>query len=117
MQERPGHVVWVPGLGEQRHESHERGRCLLREAPERLTPDIGTLPGQEVQHLAGCRRLVAEHVHQRVGKDVSPQHPPEFRRAGGLLTGNEFGDPRHRLVVHTRVASPASSCGDGSGSE
>ena len=106
MQERPGHVVRVPGLREQRDEPRERGRRLLREAPERLTPVVGTLPGQQVQHLAGCGRPVAEHVHQRVREDVSPQHPPEFRRVGDLLAGDELGDLRHRLVVHTRVAQP-----------
>ena len=106
MQERQGHVVRVPGLGEQRDEPRERGRRLPREAPERLTPVIGTLPGQQVQHLVGRGRLVAEHVHQRVREDVSPQHPPELRRVGDLLAGDELGDLRHRLVIHPRVAQP-----------
>ena len=83
MQERPGHVVRVPGHGEQRDEPRECGRRLPRGAPERLTPGIGALPGQQIQHLAGGGRFVAEHVHQRVREDVSPQHPPQLRRVGG----------------------------------
>ena len=104
VQERQGHVVRVPGLGKQRHEPRQRGRRLPREAPERLAPVVGTLAGQQVQHLIGRGRPVAEHVHQRVRQDVRPQHPPELRRVRDLLTGDELDDLRHRLLVHPRIA-------------
>jgi len=82
----------------------EEAAKVPRESPERLAPVVGTLPGQQVQHLIGRGRLVAEHVHQRVRQDVRPQHPPELRRVCDLLTGDELDDLRHRLLVHPRIA-------------
>ena len=96
--------VRVPGLGKQRDEPRQRGRRLPGEAPERLTPVVGTLAGQQVQYLVGRGWPIAEHVHQRMHQDVRPQHPPELRRVRHLLPGDELDDLRYRLAVHPRVA-------------